>query len=101
MRDRFTAAGSRALTALLALGPTVARAQSQETPGRLTTAQFRELIQKVERGWSTQDTDLALSAFTADAIYMEPPSVQLYRGHAELRPYFGALTPGTVEAGSR
>jgi uncharacterized protein YciI len=50
---------------------------------------------RVERGWSTQDTELALSAFALDAVYMEPPDLQLYRGHTELRPYFGALTPGT------
>ena len=95
MRDRFTAAVSWALMTLLPLGPTAALAQAPEAHARLTTAQFRELMQKVERGWSTQDTDLALSAFTADAVYMEPPNVQLFRGHAELRPYFGALTPGT------
>jgi uncharacterized protein YciI len=61
---------------------------------RLDPKGFRELMQKVERGWSTQNTELALSAFVEDAVYMEPPDLQLYRGHAELRPYFGALTPG-------
>jgi SnoaL-like domain len=62
--------------------------------GRLDPKGFRELMQRVERGWSTQNTDLALSSFAEDAVYMEPPDLQLYRGHAELRPYFGALTPG-------
>jgi uncharacterized protein YciI len=95
MQVRFTTALLGALLTLVTIGPTVAPAQSPEAPARLTTAQFRELIQKVERGWTTQDTELALSAFTADAVYMEPPNVQLYRGHAELRPYFGALTAGT------
>jgi uncharacterized protein YciI len=81
------------LLALLAFG--ASSALPQDASVRLNTAQFRELMQKVERGWSTQDTELALSAFAADAVYMEPPNIQLYRGHAELRPYFGALTPGT------
>ena len=67
---------------------------ADESAARLTSAAFRELLAKVARGWSTQDTDLALSAFAPDAVYMEPPNIQLYRGHAELRPYFGALTAG-------
>ncbi len=57
--------------------------------------EFRDLMERLARGWSTQDTDLALSCFTPDAVYMEPPDVQLYVGHDQLRPYFAALTPGT------
>jgi len=90
MRDGLTAI---CLAAFLASWPSPAL--PQDGPVRLTAAQFRELLQKVERGWSTQDTALALAAFTADAVYMEPPNLQLFRGHLELRPYFGALTPGT------
>jgi uncharacterized protein YciI len=82
----------RALGVLVVLGSAPLGAAEST---RITPAQFRELMQRVERGWSTQDTELALSAFTPDAVYMEPPNLQLYRGQAELRPYFGALTPGT------
>jgi hypothetical protein len=56
---------------------------------------FRELLERLGRAWSTQDTELGLSCFTEQAVYMEPPDVQLYVGHDELRPYFAALTPGT------
>jgi ketosteroid isomerase-like protein len=45
--------------------------------------------------WSRQDTQLALDCFTADAVYMQPPDLQLYRGRAELEKLFAALRPGT------
>jgi hypothetical protein len=45
--------------------------------------------------WSRQDTQLALGCFTTDAVYMQPPDLQLYRGRAELEKLFGALRPGT------
>ena len=61
----------------------------------MTSSEFRELLERLARAWSTQDTELGLSCFTADAVYTEPPDVQLYVGHEELRPYFAALTPGT------
>ena len=48
-------------------------------------------MENVALGWSTQDTELALSSFDEDAIYMEPPNIQYYRGHTQLRPYFDAL----------
>jgi hypothetical protein len=56
---------------------------------------FRELLERLADAWSTQDTELGLSCFTEDASYTEPPDVQLYVGHEQLRPYFAALTPGT------
>jgi hypothetical protein len=61
----------------------------------MTSAEFGELMERLARAWSTQETELGLSCFTEDAVYMEPPDVQLFVGHAELRPYFAALTPGT------
>ena len=61
----------------------------------MNQGEFRELMERLARGWSTQDTDLALSCFTPDAVYMEPPDLQLFVGHDQLRPYFAALTPGT------
>ena len=59
----------------------------------MTTAEFRELMERLAHAWSTQDTELGLSCFTEDALYTEPPDIQLYRGHEQLRPYFDALTP--------
>ena len=61
----------------------------------MTAEEFRELRERLARGWSEQDTELALSCFAEDAVYMEPPDVQLYVGHEQLRPYFAALEPGT------
>lgn len=61
----------------------------------MTADGFHELMERLARGWSTQDTELALSCFAEDAVYMEPPDVQLYVGHEQLRPYFAALDPGT------
>ncbi len=55
---------------------------------------FRNLMGRIATGWSTQNTELALSAFVADAVYMEPPDIQLYHGHEELRLYFDALDEG-------
>ncbi len=57
----------------------------------LTATEFRDLMHNVAIGWSTQDTELALSSFNEDVIYMEPPNIQYYRGHTQLRPYFDAL----------
>ena len=57
--------------------------------------EFEQLMRRVSEGWNRQDTELALSAFTADAVYMEPPDVKLYQRHTQLRPYFAALRKGT------
>lgn len=53
-------------------------------------------MEQLARGWETQDTDLALACFTTDAYYSEPPDIQVYVGHEQLRPYFAALKPGTI-----
>jgi hypothetical protein len=56
---------------------------------------FRELMNRLADGWSRQNTEQALSCFTENAVYMEPPNIQFYEGHIQLRPYFAALKPGT------
>jgi limonene-1,2-epoxide hydrolase len=61
----------------------------------MTEASFRELVERLARAWSTQDTELGVACFTHDAVYTEPPDIQLYQGHDQLRPYFAALEPGT------
>ena len=60
--------------------------------GVITEKEFQGLMKNVADGWSAQNTDLALSSFDEDAIYMEPPSTQYFRGHEQLRPYFDELT---------
>jgi ketosteroid isomerase-like protein len=61
-----------------------------------TAADFERLVSDVAEGWATGDVDRALSAFASDAVYMEPPEEQLFRGHGELRPYFAAVPSGTL-----
>ena len=53
-------------------------------------------MSSLAHAWSTQDTELALGCFTEDALYMQPPDQQLYRGAEELRKLFAALRPGTI-----
>jgi hypothetical protein len=60
----------------------------------LSLQTFMQLMTRLAAAWSIQDTEAALSCFCDDAIYMEPPDVQLYMGHEQLRPYFAALRPG-------
>jgi hypothetical protein len=85
--------------AAVALHPAaVARPQAaQQTlpAAALTREQFETLMARIAEGWSRQDVELALSAFAPDAVYMEPPDIQLYVGHTQLRPYFAAVEPGT------
>ena len=64
-------------------------------PGRIDAIAYHALMQKLADAWSRQDLEAALSCFADDAAYMEPPDIQLYRGKAQLRPYFAALKPGT------
>lgn len=60
------------------------------------TVRFERLMGTLAQAWSKQDTRLALSCFSSDAVYMQPPDQQLYRGTAELEKLFGGLRPGTV-----
>lgn len=53
-------------------------------------------MKTLAHSWSTQDTEAAVACFTSDATYMQPPDEQLYQGHSQLRPFFGALKPGTT-----
>lgn len=62
---------------------------------RLNTQEFQTLMERLARAWSQQDTETALACFTLDAVYIEPPDIQFYTGHEQLRPYFAALQPGT------
>ena len=82
-----------------ALAPACAPAAPPQTSSKRledsASAAFKELMDRVARGWSTQNTDLALSAFAPDALYTEPPDLQIYRGHSELRPFFDAVTKGS------
>jgi hypothetical protein len=67
-----------------------------DRPAVIDAAAFRGLLERVAHGWETGDVDEALGAFASDAVYMEPPDIQLYMGHEQLRPYFAAVRPGTL-----
>lgn len=56
---------------------------------------FAALMDRLARAWAELDTEEALACFATDAVYMEPPDIQLFQGHQELRPYFAALRRGT------
>ena len=62
----------------------------------ITEKEFNLLMNNIAKGWSTQNTDLALNSFDKDAIYLEPPNVQYFRGHDQLRPYFDELTDNHI-----
>jgi hypothetical protein len=62
--------------------------------GKISQDQFVELMRCVARAWGEQDTSTAVSCFTPDAVYMQPPDVQLFANHQQLTAYFSALPPG-------
>ena len=61
----------------------------------MTPDGFRDLMRAVSDAWARLDPDAAVACFTHDAIYIQPPDKQCYRGREQLRAYFGALTEGT------
>jgi len=63
----------------------------QNSENQISEKEFKELMNNVAQGWSTQNTDKALSSFREDAVYMEPPNIQYYQGHEQLRLYFDEL----------
>ncbi|MER2264316.1 nuclear transport factor 2 family protein [Methylobacterium oxalidis] len=60
---------------------------------RSATRVFCELLDRVARGWNTGDAALAASAFTEDAVYVEPPDRQRYVGRDALFRFFGGGSP--------
>jgi limonene-1,2-epoxide hydrolase len=59
----------------------------------LDRAAFVALMNDVADAWIQGDTDRALSRFTDEARYVEPPDLQRYTGREELRAYFGGDDP--------
>ena len=62
---------------------------TEKTPTPFGTAEFVRLLNRVAEGWNRGDAATAAACFTEDAIYIEPPDQQLYRGRAELYEFFG------------
>ena len=64
---------------------------------RLTSARFRELLETVAAGWNQGDARRAADCFAEDAVYLEPPDRQLYRGRQELYEFFGGDAPPPMQ----
>ena len=64
-------------------------------PETVTLEAFRALLERLAAAWAALDADAGVDCFEPDAVYMEPPDRQLFRGHDELRAYFGAVPEGT------
>lgn len=54
--------------------------------------QYIALMQTVADGWNTKNAKQAVECFTDDAIYIEPPDKQFFKGKKELYEYFGGDT---------
>lgn len=55
----------------------------------MTETEFEQLMQTIANGWNEGDAHKAAHCFSEDAIYVEPPDKQLYRGREELFEFFG------------
>lgn len=84
------------LVTLLSAGLGLQHPPLRASESRLSADGFVSLMERLADAWSRQDTDRGIECFTEDAVYMQPPAEQLFRGRAELRKYFGALKPGTT-----
>ena len=67
----------------------VVAAQPPASPKPLDTEQFRALMETLAQGWSEGNAKKAADCFTADAVYVEPPDKQVYRGREQLYRFFG------------
>jgi len=52
-------------------------------------ADFEKLLYQVAEGWNEGNAQKAADCFSVDAIYIEPPDRQLYRGRQALYEFFG------------
>lgn len=59
---------------------------------RLSFKEFQHLMQTVSDGWNEGNARKAADCFSMDAIYVEPPDIQLYHGREELYEFFGGDT---------
>lgn len=46
-------------------------------------------MQTIANGWNTKNAEKAADCFTDDAVYIEPPDKQFFKGKEELYQYFG------------
>lgn len=54
-----------------------------------STTDFEQLLYQVAEGWNEGNAQKAAECFSIDAVYIEPPDRQLYRGRQALYEFFG------------
>ena len=59
---------------------------------RLTTDEYKALMNRLAEAWNANDARRAVDLFTADAVYSAPPSGRVRRGRDELLRFFGGPT---------
>ncbi len=61
-------------------------------------SEFNRLLDRLAEGWNEGDARKAALCFTEDALYVEPPDRQVYRGREELYQFFGGESgrPGAM-----
>jgi len=67
----------------------LAASQAPRPAGRLTTTDFKALMNRLADAWNANDARRAVDLFTDDAVYSAPPSGRVRRGHDELFRFFG------------
>lgn len=61
--------------------------------GEATQREFETLMNTVASGWNEGDARKAADCYAEDAIYIEPPDKQLYRGREALYEFFRGVKP--------
>jgi hypothetical protein len=56
---------------------------------KISTSEFERLMQAVAEGWNEGNAHQAADCFSKDALYVEPPAKQVYRGRSDLFEFFG------------
>ena len=67
----------------------------------MTESDFEQLRQTMANRWNEGDAPQAAECFSEDAVYMEPPDKQHYRGRNELYEFFAKRQEPRVEIGVR
>lgn len=60
-----------------------------ETEKKLTSDEFRALMDRLASSWNSNNARRAADCFTDDAVYSAPPSSRIHRGRQELFEFFG------------
>ncbi len=55
----------------------------------MNTQQFKQLLDILAEGWNEGNAKKASDCFTDDALYVEPPDKQFFKGRDQLFRYFG------------